>query len=89
MRLSDEEVRTRLATLRGWTLDGGRLRKRYDLGSFAAALAFVNRVGGLAEAADHHPDILVEYRHVTLTLTTHDAGGLTAKDFSLAAQIDS
>ena len=42
----------------------------------------------MAEAADHHPDILVEYRHVTLTLTTHDSGGLTARDFSLAARID-
>ncbi|HUG55257.1 MAG TPA: 4a-hydroxytetrahydrobiopterin dehydratase [Vicinamibacteria bacterium] len=88
MRLSDDEVRTRLAALGGWSLQDGRLRRRYALPSFAEALAFVNRVGALAEAADHHPDILVEYRHVTLTLSTHDAGGLTAKDFALAAQID-
>ena len=48
----------------------------------------MSRVAALAEAADHHPDILIEYRNVTLTLTTHDAGGLTARDFSLAARID-
>ena len=77
-----------MARLSGWTLEGDRLRKRYAHDSFASALAFVNKVGALAEAADHHPDILIEYRHVTLTLTTHDSGGLTDRDFSLAAQID-
>jgi 4a-hydroxytetrahydrobiopterin dehydratase len=87
-RLSDLEARTRLATLRGWDIDGDRLRKRYSLDSFAAAIAFVNRVAALAEAADHHPDILIEYRNVTLTLTTHDSGGLTERDFALAAGID-
>ena len=86
--LSDQDARTRLAALKGWEIDGDRLRKRYEFDSFASAVAFVNRVAGLAEAADHHPDIFVEYRHVTLTLTTHDSGGLTARDFSLAARID-
>lgn len=88
MALSDQDARTRLAALTGWEIDGDRLRKRYTLDSFPAAIAFVNRVAALAEAADHHPDILIEYRHVTLTLTTHDSGGLTARDFSLAARID-
>jgi 4a-hydroxytetrahydrobiopterin dehydratase len=88
MALSDQETRTRLAALTGWEIDGDRLRKRYTLDSFKAAIAFVNRVAALAEAADHHPDILIEYRHVTLTLTTHDEGGLSARDFSLAARID-
>jgi 4a-hydroxytetrahydrobiopterin dehydratase len=87
-RLSDDEARTRLAGLTGWSIDGDRLRKRYTLDSFLAAIAFVNGVAGLAEAANHHPDILIEYRHVTLTLTTHDEGGLSARDFSLAARID-
>ena len=87
-RLSDAEVRTRLAGLPGWTFEGDRLRKRYELESFAAAIAFVNRVAALAEAADHHPDILVEYRHVTLTLTTHDSGGVTGRDLALAGRID-
>jgi len=87
-RLSDEEARARLASLSGWEIDGDRLRKRYTLDTFLAAIAFVGRVAELAEAADHHPDILIEYRNVTLTLTTHDSGGLTARDFSLAARID-
>ena len=87
-RLSDQDARTHLAALTGWEIAGDRLRKRYAFDSFASAVAFVNRVAGLAEAADHHPDILIEYRHVTLTLTTHDSGGLTARDFSLAARID-
>ena len=88
MALSDQDARTRLAALTGWEIDGDRLRKRYTFDSFMAAIAFVNRVAALAEAADHHPDILIEYRKVTLTLTTHDEGGLSARDFSLAARID-
>lgn len=87
-RLSDEDARARLGTLSGWAIDGASLRKAYELDSFGAAIAFVNRVAALAEAADHHPDILVEYKRVTLTLTSHDAGGLTGRDFSLAARID-
>jgi 4a-hydroxytetrahydrobiopterin dehydratase len=87
-KLPDAEARARLATLSGWAIDGDRLRKRYELESFAAAIAFVNRVAGLAEAADHHPDILIEYKRVTLTLTTHDAGGLSERDFALAARVD-
>jgi 4a-hydroxytetrahydrobiopterin dehydratase len=87
-RLSDQEARTRLGALPGWDIDKGRLRKRYTFDSFLAAIDFVNRVAALAEGADHHPDILIEYRHVTLTLTTHDSGGLTEHDFSLAAGID-
>jgi 4a-hydroxytetrahydrobiopterin dehydratase len=87
-RLSDEEARARLSSLSGWEIDGDRLRKRYTLDTFLSAIAFVRRVAELAEAADHHPDILIEYRNVTLTLTTHDSGGLTARDFSLAARID-
>ena len=87
-RLTDSEARTRLAALSGWEIDGDRLRKRYTHPTFLAAIAFVNRVAELAETADHHPDILIEYRHVTLTLTTHDEGGLSARDFSLAARID-
>jgi len=86
--LSDEEARARLGSLTGWQSDGHSLRKQYTLDSFGAAIAFVNRVAALADAADHHPDILVEYKRVTLTLTSHDAGGLTGRDFALAARID-
>ena len=87
-RLSDDEVREQLRGRPGWELVEGRIRKQYELPGFREAMAFVNRVAELAEAADHHPDILIEYRKVTLTLTSHDSGGLTARDFKLAAQID-
>ncbi len=86
--LSDAEIDERLRGLRGWKLDGLKIRKEYKHADFAAAIAFVNRVAGLAEVADHHPDILINYDRVTLTLTSHDAGGLTERDFRLAAGID-
>jgi 4a-hydroxytetrahydrobiopterin dehydratase len=87
--LDDDDVRTRLAALNGWERAGNEIRKTYALGGFKQAMAFVNRVAGLADAADHHPDILVQYSKVTLTLSSHDAGGLTERDFNLAKQIDS
>jgi 4a-hydroxytetrahydrobiopterin dehydratase len=86
-RLSDEEIRTRLAALSGWERQADQIRRVYSFTSFREAIAFVNRVAELAEAMDHHPDILVEYRRVTLTLSSHDAGGLTERDFTLAGQI--
>jgi 4a-hydroxytetrahydrobiopterin dehydratase len=73
----------------GWTEAGDALVRESEHEDFAAALAFVNRVGELAEAANHHPDILLHgWNKVRLTLTTHDAGGLTDKDRDLARQID-
>lgn len=87
-RLSEDEIKQGLGTLSGWTRDGERIRKQYRFKSFAEAIAFTNRVAGLAEDADHHPDILVEYDKVTLTLSSHDAGGLTERDFRLATRID-
>jgi len=88
MKLTDDQIRQGLQSVEGWDRNGDEIRKTYQLESFPAALVFVNTVGHLAEAADHHPDILVQYRTVTLTLSTHSAGGLTDKDFNLAAQID-
>jgi 4a-hydroxytetrahydrobiopterin dehydratase len=88
MKLTDDQINQRLKSAEGWDQDGNQIRKTYQLESFPAALVFVNTVGHLAEAADHHPDILVQYRKVTLTLSTHSAGGLTDKDFDLATQID-
>jgi 4a-hydroxytetrahydrobiopterin dehydratase len=87
-RLSEDEITKGLARLSGWTRDGERIRKQYKFKSFPEAIAFTNRVAGLAEAADHHPDILVEYDKVTLALSSHDAGGLTERDFRLATRID-
>ena len=73
----------------GWERRRRRDRRRsYRFADFREALAFVNRVGELAERAGHHPDIDIRYNTVTLALTTHDAGGLTAKDFELARAID-
>jgi 4a-hydroxytetrahydrobiopterin dehydratase len=87
--MPDAEVDSRLASLPGWQRDGKHLRKEYSFGSYMDGIAFVNRVAGLAETMDHHPDLLVGYRRVTVTLTSHDAGGLTARDLRLAEAIDS
>lgn len=87
--LPDGEVDARLRALPGWTREGRRIRRTFTFDGFKEAITFVNRVAELAERQDHHPDILVEYRKVTLTLTSHDAGGLTARDLRLAEAIAS
>lgn len=86
--LTPDEIRARLSALSGWEHVGNQIRKTYRLDSFKAAMAFANRVAELAEDADHHPDILIQYSVVTLTSSSHDAGGLTERDFRLAARID-
>ena len=86
--LTDAEIEQRLGEAPDWTLEEKQIRKTFQLASFPMAIAFVTQVGFLAEAAGHHPDIDIRWRKVTLVLTTHDAGGLTAQDFDLAAQID-
>lgn len=86
--LSESEIKDGLLTLNGWELRDGEIVKAFKLRNFVEAVGFVNRVAILAEKADHHPDILIQYRNVTLTLSTHSAGGLTEKDFNLAKQID-
>lgn len=89
MKLSMDEVADRLGRLEGWARDGEAIRRQYTFDGFASAIAFVVRVGFDAEAADHHPDILLSnYKKVTLTFTTHSAGGLTAKDFAGAEAAD-
>lgn len=87
--LTDDEVQQQLADLSGWSTVEGEpaIRSTVKLADFAAALAYVNRVGDLAEAANHHPDIDIRWNTVTLTLSTHSAGGLTQADFELAHQI--
>ena len=74
--------------LSGWELKDGQISKLYKFKDFLEAMVFVSRVAQLAEAQDHHPDILIRYNKVTLTLSTHSAGGLTEKDFALARLID-
>lgn len=87
-RLSGEAIREALARVPGWTLEGGEITRTLAFADFAAALGFVNRVGTLAEQANHHPDIDIRWNKVTLRLTTHSKRGLTALDFGLAEQID-
>ena len=84
--LSLEEARSRLAGLPGWQIEAGELVRTFQFKDFVAALHFVNQVGEAAEVAGHHPDIDIRYNRVRLALVTHDAGGLTAKDFDLAAK---
>ena len=86
--LTPTEIEQELATLQSWTQAGNAITRTFTLPSFPAALAFASAVGHLAERADHHPDILIQYRKVTLTLSTHSAGGLTEKDFDLATDIN-
>jgi 4a-hydroxytetrahydrobiopterin dehydratase len=86
--LSSEEIRRRLPMLNGWAVKGKTIEKKQRFANFRDAIGFVNRVADLAEVEDHHPDILIHYRDVTLVLWTHAAGGLTERDFKLAADID-
>jgi 4a-hydroxytetrahydrobiopterin dehydratase len=87
-KLTTEAVQAALKKLPGWNLKDEAIGKQYTWPSFPDAIKFVNQVADLAEEADHHPDILINYRRVTLTLSTHSEGGITQKDFDLAAQIE-
>jgi 4a-hydroxytetrahydrobiopterin dehydratase len=86
--LNDSEISSALATVPDWQRDGATITRSVTLSSFPNAVAYVVRVAELAEAADHHPDIDIRWRTVTFRLSTHSEGGLTSKDFALAAQID-
>ncbi len=87
-KLSQTEAEQRVKNLSGWTLYGDEIRKQYTFKDFLAAIAFVDRLAPIAQAADHHPDILINYKRVTLTYSTHSEGGLTVKDFEGAAAAD-
>jgi 4a-hydroxytetrahydrobiopterin dehydratase len=86
--LSDDKIEKELAFLNGWVLADKEITKTFDHGDFIHAMGFVNSVAILAEKASHHPDIDIRWNKVTLTLTTHSAGGLTEKDFRLAKEIE-
>jgi 4a-hydroxytetrahydrobiopterin dehydratase len=86
--LTRAQAEERLAQLEGWTLDGNAIRKQYTLADFPGAVAFVQKLVPGAEAADHHPDILINYKRVTLVYSTHSEGGLTDKDFEGARMAD-
>jgi 4a-hydroxytetrahydrobiopterin dehydratase len=87
--LSEVQIEQELGRYGGWNRDGQAITREWKFTDFAAALAFVMQVGEAAQAADHHPDILLHgWNKVRLTLSTHSQGGLTEADFSLAGQID-
>jgi 4a-hydroxytetrahydrobiopterin dehydratase len=87
-KLSDAEITAGLSALPGWAREGDEIVKTFDCGSFPDAVAFVVRIGFFAERADHHPDLDVRWKRVRVALSTHDAGGLTAKDLDLATEIE-
>ena len=87
-RLSQDEIARALEGLRGWTREGDAIKKQFTFPSFPDAIAFVNCLAPQAEAADHHPDITINYRRVTLTYSTHSEGGLTQKDIDGAQMAD-
>lgn len=86
-KMTEADIQAALQGIPGWARQGDALVRTFEFGSFREAMAFVGQVAQLAEAANHHPDILVRYRKVTLTLSTHDAGGLTRHDFNLAERV--
>jgi len=87
-RLSDLEIQRALGSLPGWSRRGDVLSKTFSFARFTDGIDFVVRLARLAEAANHHPDIDIRYTKVTLTLSTHDAGGITVKDLDLAKEIE-
>ena len=87
-KLTEQDIVGRLKGAAGWVREGDAIRKTFTFGKFADGIRFVDRVAIAADAMDHHPDIDIRYTTITLTLSTHSAGGLTAKDFDLAAKVD-
>ena len=87
-RLTDTEIDTALASLPGWTRVGDGIERQYKFADFVAAFGFMTRVALMAEKADHHPEWSNVYNRVEVRLTTHDAGGITAKDVALATAMD-
>ncbi|MGQ0826664.1 MAG: 4a-hydroxytetrahydrobiopterin dehydratase [Actinomycetota bacterium] len=87
-RLPDDDIAAALATLPDWARAGDEITKTFECASFGDAIAFVVRIGFLADKADHHPDLDIRWRKVRVALTTHDAGGLTDFDFAVAHAIE-
>jgi 4a-hydroxytetrahydrobiopterin dehydratase len=88
VKLERQQVAEQLQRLQHWTLQGDQIERLLTFENFVDAMIFVNRVAEIAEEESHHPEIRIVYNRVTLALTTHDAGGLTQKDFQMAQRID-
>jgi 4a-hydroxytetrahydrobiopterin dehydratase len=87
-KLTDEQIESSLKAVPEWVHVGDSIQRTYQFKDFVQSMKFVSQIAEQAESANHHPDILIRYSRVTLTLQTHDAGGITDKDFSLAAGAD-
>lgn len=88
LKLTPSQIQSALRAVPGWRKKGATITRRFEFKDFPAAIKFVNAVARRSERAWHHPDIDIRWNKVTLTLTTHDAGGLTEKDFGLARAFD-
>ena len=87
--MTTDEVESNLGSTDGWSIDGETLYKRFEFANFAESLDFVNKVGAIAERADHHPDITFGWGYAELRTVTHDRGGITDVDLALVKEIDS
>lgn len=87
-KLTPNEIATKIKTLAGWEYKDNAISKRFQFKSFMDGIHFIGKVAEMAEKADHHPDILVNYKRIAFTCSTHDAGGVTEKDFALATEIE-
>jgi 4a-hydroxytetrahydrobiopterin dehydratase len=87
-KIAEDVIEQRLAEFPEWSRSGDSIQRTLSFENFAGAMDFVNRIAELAEAQQHHPDIMIRYNKVTLTLSTHDAGGLTERDFEFARETD-
>lgn len=86
--MTPEQIKAALPAVKDWKKQSAEIRRTFEFKDFAQAMEFVNRVAGVAEAANHHPDIDIRWNKVTLALATHSEGGLTQNDFDLAKKID-
>jgi 4a-hydroxytetrahydrobiopterin dehydratase len=89
VKLDRQQVAEQMQRLPQWTLQGDQIQRQLTFQNFVDAMVFVNKLAEVAEELGHHPDIRIVYNRVTLALSTHDAGGLTQKDFQLAQRIES
>ncbi len=87
-KLSESEIESSLGQVPDWSEVSGVIQRTFQFDDFVQAMVFVNKVADIAEAQQHHPDIMVRYNKVTLSLSTHDAGGITEKDFTQARDVD-
>lgn len=87
-KFSEEQIQAELVGTPDWSEVSGKIQRTFQFPDFKAAMAFVGQLADYAESAQHHPDILIRFNKVTVSVNTHDAGGITAKDFALAQEAD-